>query len=201
MRARAMPRLAALGPALGLVLAPVSAPAAAQRPPYIPKAVELSGANPAEAAALAVWSLRAALNVAAIQCQFSPFLRAVPTYNSLLKQHAGEFMAAQSVLGRHFTRIKGKGKAGATAFDQFNTRLWQSYSTLDAQRPFCAAAARAGYATLVTPIGKLGEAASERVGAVRASLTPLAETLGRTEALAVPASGHNLECAAGRGRC
>ena len=47
------------------------------------------GATPAEYRAHLLWNLRAGLNVAALQCQFSPFLRSVDNYNSLLAHHSG----------------------------------------------------------------------------------------------------------------
>ena len=50
----------------------------------------LAGLNSKEALADKIWTLRAGLNVAALQCQFSPFLAAVPTYNALLRQHSDE---------------------------------------------------------------------------------------------------------------
>ena len=40
-----------------------------------PKEVKLRPTTPAEAEANAVWSTRAALNIAALQCQFSPVSR------------------------------------------------------------------------------------------------------------------------------
>jgi hypothetical protein len=43
--------------------------------------VKIENATPTEQEAHALWSLRAALNVAALQCQFSPFLATVRNYN------------------------------------------------------------------------------------------------------------------------
>ena len=57
----------------------------------VPKSVVLIRAIPAETRAHAVWTLRAALNVAALQCQYSPFLRSVDNYNQMLKKH-GDWM-------------------------------------------------------------------------------------------------------------
>ena len=48
----------------------------------------LPGATPAEYRANLLWNLRAGLNVAALQCQFSPFLRVVPNYNGILAHHS-----------------------------------------------------------------------------------------------------------------
>lgn len=158
---------------LTFLLATIVLPAAAQTGTvFIPKAIVLPGTTTAEAAANQVWSLRAALNVAALQCQFSPFLRTVPHYNALIKQHAKEFTRAQAALGGYFRRTAGKG--AANALDRYNTRLYQSYTTLDAQLAFCDAASAIGRDVLTQPIGRLGAIALTEVTAVRASLTPVA---------------------------
>ena len=56
----------------------------------------LPGATPAEYRAHLLWNLRSGLNVAALQCQFSPYLRAVDNYNALLAHHARELAAPQA---------------------------------------------------------------------------------------------------------
>ena len=56
--------------------------------------IALPGATSAEYHAHLLWNFRSGLNVAALQCQFSPFLRTVDTYNTLINQHAHEFQAA-----------------------------------------------------------------------------------------------------------
>jgi len=145
-------------------------PATAQTAgPYIPKAVELPGMTGPETAANDTWRLRGALNVAALQCQFSPFLRSVVRYNSLIKQHGKEFARAQATLLGYFKRTG----AAASGFDRYNTRLYQSYSTFDAQIPFCRAASDAARDALVQPIGKLAVIARAEVAAVRGALTPV----------------------------
>src|SRR4051794_21291246 len=48
----------------------------------------LPGATPAEYRASLLWNMRAGLNVAALQCQFSPFLRVVQNYNGILNHHS-----------------------------------------------------------------------------------------------------------------
>ena len=54
----------------------------------------LPGATPAEYRAHLLWNLRSGLNVAALQCQFSPFLRTVSNYNALIAHHNRELAAA-----------------------------------------------------------------------------------------------------------
>lgn len=164
-------------PALALAFALcVQLPATAQTgTAYVPKAIELPGLTPAEATANAIWSLRGAMNVAALQCQFSPFLRIVPRYNSMIRQHAQELERARAALGRYFVRKNGSARGGANAFDHYNTVMFQSYSTLDAQYSFCDRAAIAGRDALVQPVGRLGQIAVGEVAALRTSLTPLIE--------------------------
>ncbi len=143
----------------------------------VPKAVALRAVTKDEAEANAVWNVRAALNVAALQCQFSPFLATVKNYNDLLRHHSGEFMRAQDVMKSHFRRYDGK--RFVNAFDQYTTRTYNSYSTLDAQYSFCEVAARVGRDMLTVPKNRLGSAALVRNGEIRESLAerPLSPAL------------------------
>ncbi len=117
-----------------------------------------------------IWTLRAGLNVAALQCQFSRFLATVPIYNALLAQHSGEFSDSFKTLTGYFVR-HGGAKTGQRAFDTYATRTSQSWSTFDAQISFCNAAAALGRRALMVPKGKLGEFASAaELARFRASL-------------------------------
>lgn len=159
--------LATLAPAMAQAQAQAQAQGGTA---YIPKAVELPGLTPAEATANAIWSLRGALNVAALQCQFSPYLRIVGRYNAMIHQHSRELERARLVLGKYFLRVSGRG--GANAFDHYNTVMFQSYSTLDAQFDFCDRAGIVGRDAVVQPIGQLGMIAVDEVTRLRASLSP-----------------------------
>ena len=169
---------------------------------YIPKAIELAGTTTAETGANSVWNLRAALNVAALQCQYSPFLRTVPQYNRLIKQHAREFTRAQTTLQGYFKRTGGK--TAATAFDRYNTRLYQSYSTMDAQLGFCRAASDTGWNALAQRFGRLAEIAPGEVSAIRTALTPVAEHFLPLQYATLPDLSADLVCPERdrrRGRC
>jgi hypothetical protein len=135
----------------------------------VPKEVVLKNPTPADREASAVWNIRAALNVAALQCQFSPFLRTVKTYNSFLQAHSEELSRAQATLIDHFKRASG-AKA-QTNFDMYTTRTYNSYSTLDAQYAFCEAAGIIGRRALAVPKGKLGETALAHYPQIRAALS------------------------------
>jgi hypothetical protein len=154
----------------------------------VPKEVMLKSPTPAEQQANAVWSVRAGLNVAALQCQFSKYLRTAQNYNAFFKHHADELNDAQTVLKAHFQRTGGA--RGATLFDQFNTKLYNSYSTLDAQYQFCDAAGRVGREVLAVPKGGLGKLAVQIYPEMRAALSqqPLSTGLRYTtmEPLALP---------------
>jgi hypothetical protein len=134
----------------------------------VPKSVVLVRATPAETRAHAVWTLRAALNVAALQCQYSPFLRTVDNYNQMLKKHGSELISAQTTMLSHYTRTMKRG--GAAAFDRYNTRSYNSFSTLDAQYNFCWAAGQAGLALRVGDVGAMGRIAEAMVPELRAAL-------------------------------
>ncbi len=155
-------------------------PAAVQPPGImVPKPVTLVKPTPAEQQAHAVWTLRAALNVAALQCQYSPFLRTVDNYNNMLGKHAAELTAAQNVMVNHFKRTQ---KAGLAAFDRYNTRSYNSFSTLDAQYSFCWTAGQAGQALRVANVGTMARVAEIALPAVRAALAHQPSPVG----LAVP---------------
>ncbi len=146
----------------------------------VPKAVVLRSPTKAEIEANAVWNVRAGLNVAALQCQYSRFLATTQNYNDVLKQHGDEFARAQQTMIGHFKRYVG---ARATnSFDQYTTQTYNSYSTLDAQYNFCEAAGLAGRRVLTIPKGELGRVALERAGDMRASLfeAPLSPALALT---------------------
>lgn len=134
----------------------------------VPKVVVLRNPTPAEIEANAVWNLRAALNVAALQCQFSKFLQTVNNYNAFLRHHSEELVAAQMVMLGHFRRLDGA--RAATSFDQYTTRTYNSYSTLDAQYNFCIAAGDVGRRVLAIPQGQLGLFARTRGPQIRESL-------------------------------
>lgn len=159
----------------------------------------LQGLNAKEDRADKVWQMRAGLNVAALQCQFSPFLAAVPTYNALLRQHSDEMSEAFKLMTGYFVRTKGS-KAGQRAFDSYATRTNQSWATFDAQVAFCNTAAMVGREALAVPKGKLAEFASLELGAMRESTVGApAQTLApRLEWAVVPVLK---DPCSGRSRC
>ena len=59
----------------------------------------------------------------------------------------------------------------ATSFDQYTTRTYNSYSTLDAQYAFCDAAGRVGRLVLALPKGKLTGMALTLLPQIRQSLS------------------------------
>ncbi len=136
----------------------------------VPKEILLKNPTPAEAQANAVWSLRAALNVAALQCQYSAFLATVKNYNDFLRHHGEELVRAQTVLIGYFRRTDGP--RAPNSFDQYTTRTYNSYSTLDAQYNFCNAAGLAGRRVLAIGKDQLGPIALARTPEIRAALMP-----------------------------
>jgi hypothetical protein len=187
-------RRVALVQLLGILVAGGSA--AASLPPADPP-----GLNPKESRAHAVWTMRAGLNVAALQCQFSPFLMAVPTYNALLRQHTDEMGDAFKTLTGFFVRTQGP-RTGQRAFDTYATRTNQNWATFDAQYSFCDAAALVGRRALAVPKGKFGDFALAELPNLRGSLnvtrglaSPLAQaqlTYSNTPSLTDPCQGRPL---------
>lgn len=140
-----------------------------------PKEVKLRPTTPGEAEANAVWSTRAALNIAALQCQFSPFLATVRNYNDFLRQHADELDRARTTMIAHFKRYDAT--QAQNSFDRYTTQTYNSYSTLDAQYAFCDAAGIAGRTALTLRKGELGRQAPilrDTIRAALVSVSPLA---------------------------
>jgi hypothetical protein len=135
----------------------------------------LPGATEAELRSALVWNLRAALNVAALQCQFEPMLLTLQNYNGLLADHADELKTSYTTLTNYFRRVNKTPKEGQSALDQYGTRVYSSFSTVSAQRIFCQTAGEIGHAALWTPRGSFGTLAQERLGEMRKALIPWGE--------------------------
>ncbi len=129
------------------------------------------GATPAETRAALVWNLRAALNVAALQCQFAPTLLTLPNYNAIIKDHANELTSSYATLTKYFLRNAKTPKAGQTALDQYGTRVYSSYSAVYSQLSFCAIANDVSQQAVFAPRGQFGEVAAQRLGEIRNSMT------------------------------
>ncbi|HYE28381.1 MAG TPA: hypothetical protein VEA61_09130 [Allosphingosinicella sp.] len=130
----------------------------------------LPGATAAEYRAHLLWNLRAGLNVAALQCQFSDYLRAVPNYNGLLAHHNVELAAAYTTLNNYFKRVQGA--KGQKAFDDYSTITYNNWSTLQAQMIFCQTATNIAKSALATPKGQLYPLAQARMRELRNALVP-----------------------------
>ena len=137
----------------------------------------LPGATPQEYAAHLVWNLRAGLNVAALQCQFSPFLRTVSNYNGLLAHHSKELMSAYNSVGGYFKKKYGP-REGQKRFDDYSTITYNNFSTLQAQYGFCQTAADIAKEALARPKGQLYLTARARMRELRNSLVPVYDRIG-----------------------
>jgi hypothetical protein len=133
--------------------------------------IPLTGATTAENRAALLWNLRAGLNVAALACQFSDFLRAVPNYNGFLAHHSGELAEAYTSLNNYYKRTLGAVK-GQKAFDDYSTATYNNWSKLQAQRIFCQTASNVLKTALATPKGQLIGVAQARMRELRNSLVP-----------------------------
>ena len=135
----------------------------------------LPGATAAELKAGLVWNMRAALNVAALQCQFEPTLLTVDNYNAVLRDHRDELKTSFDTLTKYFARTNKTPKAGQMALDQFGTRTYSSYATVAAQLGFCQTAASIGRDAIFTPRGEFVQVAQARTRELRNSLVPFGE--------------------------
>ena len=174
-----------------LALAALAAPAAAPAQIYLTQPSYPSGpiegsdplvglpmprATPAEYRAHLLWNMRAGLNVAALSCQFSPYLRTVGNYNAIIAHHSRELAAAYTVLEGYFRRVNGRN--GPRLFDQYSTNTYNGFSTMEAQFGFCQMAARLGKEALAMPKGQFGQFSTQRFRELRGSLTPVIDGYG-----------------------
>jgi hypothetical protein len=136
--------------------------------------IAVPGATAAEYRAHLLWNLRAGLNVAALQCQFSPYLRAVDNYNGILAHHSRELASAYSTLEGYFRRVHGR--TGPRQFDQYSTQTYNNFSTLQAQMGFCQTAARIAKEALARRKGELHLVAAARMRELRTSLVAAHDT-------------------------
>ena len=136
----------------------------------------IPGARPDEYAAHLLWNLRSGLNVAALQCQFSPSLRVVDNYNDILAHHSDELAAAYTKLNDYFKRVHGP-REGQRLFDDYSTKTYNGFSTLYAQVGFCQTGASIGRAALAAPKGGMAGVARARMREFRNSLVPAGERL------------------------
>ncbi|WP_114951944.1 hypothetical protein [Sphingosinicella terrae] len=135
--------------------------------------VALPGATANEYRAHLLWNLRSGLNVAALQCQFSPYLRTVDNYNGILAHHSQELANAYQALEGYFRRVHGR--TGPRRFDDYSTQTYNNFSTLQAQFGFCQVAGRIGKEALGARKGELNQIATARMRELRSSLSPMTE--------------------------
>ncbi|HEY0270683.1 MAG TPA: hypothetical protein VGC10_06810 [Sphingomonas sp.] len=150
--------------------------------------IPLPGATQPEKDANVVWTLRAGLNVAALQCNFAGSVMARTNYNDILGHHGKELGAAYRTLGGYFRRKAPKRASAASvavAMDQYVTRTYNSFSTLNAQLGFCQTAGAIGEQALMSPKGALLKVARTRLREFRNSLVPVNDAMAVNSATAV----------------
>ena len=135
----------------------------------------LPGATDDEIRASLVWNTRAALNVAALQCQFEPTLLSVPNYNAILYNHKDELKKSIDTLTRYFVRTAKTVKAGQDALDRFGTRTYSGFTTVGAQYGFCQTAAQIAEQAVYAPRGQFHKVAEQQMSALRNALVPWGE--------------------------
>lgn len=145
----------------------------------------IPGATADEERAHLIWNLRSGLNVAALQCQFSPYLRSVDNYNGILAHHSAELANAYTALNGYFKRVHG-AREGQKKFDDYSTITYNNFSTLQAQMGFCQTAGSIGKEALSRPKGELHLVAANRMRELRSSLVPAYDRVGSHNPGVVP---------------
>lgn len=159
----------------------------------------LPGATPAELRSGMIWNLRAAMNVAALQCQFSPTLMTVAHYNQLLHNASKELAGAHDALQSYFNRTAGKAK-GPAAFDAYSTRTYNGFSTLYGQLGFCDTTSKAGRDAIGRPKGELFQAAAQWLGPIRKSLMPAGDLIFSVGYSPIPVQTLSDPCITSKGK-
>lgn len=132
--------------------------------------VALPNATDVEQKAAIIWSMRAGLNVAALQCAFDPTLRTMQNYNAILNDHNVELASSFKTLAAYFKRINKTPAAGQKALDTFGTKTYSGFSTVRAQVGFCYASSRIGRIALFTPKSRFISMAQQHLRELRNSL-------------------------------
>jgi len=122
-------------------------------------------------------------DVAALQCDFEPTLLTTSNYNAMLAQHRAELASAFKTVNDYFLRIGGP-KIGQKQFDQYGTRTYSAFSTVQAQHNFCQTAGSVGRDAIFAPRGTLYRVAQNRMGALRKALV-----VQRDQAYGTPSYG------------
>ncbi|MGR6329683.1 hypothetical protein ACU5AX_11510 [Sphingomonas sp. XXL09] len=135
----------------------------------------LPGATDVEKRAIVAWNMRAALNAAALQCQFEPTLLTPQNYNAILTDHKAELDGVWTTLTKYFARNNKTPKAGLAALDQFGTRLYSGFSAVPGKIGFCQTASVLGRDATFVPRGGFTDFATQHLPELRASLVPYGE--------------------------
>jgi hypothetical protein len=133
---------------------------------FISEPLAAQSMTPTEIKAEAVWKMRAALNVAALQCQYDPALKVVDNYNQFVRRHSSELESARTTMEGNYRRRFGKSWAGQ--FDRYNTRNYNSFSATGAQVAYCTKMGEVGTKTLAMDPGTLAPYAETTVPEIRA---------------------------------
>lgn len=115
--------------------------------------IALPGATIAEERANWAWQMRAALNVAKLQCKFDKTLLAADSYDGVYINHAVELAGAYDTLRKYFARMNAKPRAAQDALDKYGTKTYSNFSTVGNQFGFCQTAARIGKKAQFAPRG------------------------------------------------
>jgi hypothetical protein len=141
--------------------------------------ITLPGATVAEERANWAWQMRAALNVAKLQCKFEPVLLASDSYDGVYINHAVELADAYNTLRKYFVRTTRTPRAAQQALDQYGTKTYSGFSTVGSQLGFCQTAGRLGKKAQFVPRGAFTIFTVEHLRELRNSLAPGGENLFR----------------------
>jgi hypothetical protein len=128
----------------------------------------LPGSTPTEYRGGLVWNLRAAMNVAALQCDFEPTLLMRTSYNEMIAHHKKELDNGYTTLNSYFKRVRPK--TAQFDFDQYNTRIYSGYSTVQAQTNFCQIASSIARDAIFAERATLHKVAEARMPELRNAL-------------------------------
>jgi hypothetical protein len=123
----------------------------------------------AEATAQRVLELQTMLNVAGLQCRYDSSLKVLDNYNQFIRQVRPQFLSQLKVLESRFRRTNGRGWQGA--LDKHRTKVFNTYSTVNDQVPFCVRSAEILNEAVVIKSAELTKFADTKMATTNVAVT------------------------------
>lgn len=116
----------------------------------------------------AVWNVRAAFNVAALDCLDPKYAEILPAYSSFLKAHKSELSRANAAVDSEY-----RAKYGRTGYiaprEAYMTQVYNYFALPPTMGPFCDASLQMARDSALIPKGGLGDFATTELARLEAT--------------------------------